>query len=446
VKTTDLVDPFVSRNSSVHATVSESLFTQQLQELRTITSETSSHNESLHLSISNKTKVDIRSDSPTIPDRVSNLPSPPETPLALRQTASQDTYEEDQIVPVLVTESKANTAEPQETSRIFKYDHKLGKCTATLPRSSHLSVDFDFQPATAPSYWPERPKATPTSRLQRREAFNSSPQHRLASLAFDSGLPPTPSVATPVPEKSSTMSNNMSKVSDSESKKESTEDVGNMAEDVPVAQSSEPVEESNDGMNSTLAPVAPGDGVASTLQGEELPQTPGQTTEEEDFGYAVITSSTSSRSYLPATYRYGLMTPPDEPDTMDTANAKSHVPAIDNDQAATPFPAVTQRGFFIIPRKPVNSIISSPSNKSPVQDAVAGREGSKEVTKEASDHAWPVNASDSYCTPLSDNEGVHVGYLGGLRMGRLREAVADRIKYMREPRRRANMQPSIAEI
>ena len=448
MKTTDLVDPFVTRNSSVHATVLESPFTRRLKESRTTTSETSSHNESLQRLISNKTKADIRSDSPTIPDRISNLPSPPDTPLALRQTASQDTEEEHEKLPVLVTGSKANTTEPEETTQRFKFDYQPGRSTAIrAPLGSSLKpVDLHFQPATAPSYWPETPKTTPTSRIQRREVSHFGLKQRVALLASGAGSPSTPFVAIPVLEKSSTMCNNIDNDSESESKQEITEHVRNMGGDVPVAQSSDLVEENSNDINSTLAPVALGDGVAATLPREELPQTPGQTPDEENFGYAVITSSTRSRTYLPATHRYGLMTPPDEPDSMGIANVKPHATVVDNDQAATPSPAVHQRQSFMIPRKPVNSIACSSPSKSPAQNSATGYEGHKEVAKEVSDHVWPANHSDSYCPPLSDSEGVHAGCLGGLRMIRLREAVVGRVKYMRERGRWANVKSPILQV
>lgn len=161
----NLVDPFVTSHSAVHASVTETLFTQRLKESRPITSE-HSHHISLRQSISNKSEVDATSETPTTPSRILDLPSPPDTPLVQRQRVSQDIKDDKRRQPVPFTEFDATTPKPAELSQPFKFDYFDG---AQFQRSQ---FDFQFQPATIPNHWPETPKATPKSHLQRREAIN----------------------------------------------------------------------------------------------------------------------------------------------------------------------------------------------------------------------------------------------------------------------------------
>jgi hypothetical protein len=85
----------------------------------------------------------------------------------------------------------------------------------------------------------------------------------------------------------------------------------------------------------------------------DRPQTPTRTPDEDfSFGYAVITSSTCSRTYLPTTCRHGLITPPETPEAR-----ASVVPnlRIETNQFAESFGA-HDRPPFTIARKPVSSI------------------------------------------------------------------------------------------
>jgi hypothetical protein len=167
VKAADLIDPFVTESSAAHASVPETPFTQRLKESRAITSEASSHNNSLHRSNSNKTEVDITDDSLATLSCISNLPSPPDTPLVQRQRVSHDLVDE-RRQPVLLTEFEANIPERNDSSQPFKFDY-FG---STQPQRPPIQVDLQFQPATIPSNWPVTPQVTPKSHLQRREVSN----------------------------------------------------------------------------------------------------------------------------------------------------------------------------------------------------------------------------------------------------------------------------------
>jgi hypothetical protein len=228
--------------------------------------------------------------------------------------------------------------------------------------------------------------------------------------------------------------------SNSESKETNTGHVEGMVEGIPAAQTGDPVEAGNDSVNTAAAPVIPGDeavpiGMSQAPQGDEVPQTPG----EENFGYVVITSSTRSGAYLPATQRYGLMTPPDGPNTMGTAAANSDVPGVDYYRADTPYPADFQQTTFKIPRKPVSPTARHSSNGQPVQKNVTACGGNGKATRVVPTFIRPVSIIDSSPTATSEGEDARVGCLGGRHIRRLKEKVVEKVQDIRQHRRWANV-------
>jgi hypothetical protein len=164
-------------------------------------------------------------------------------------------------------------------------------------------------------------------------------------------------------------------------------------------------------MNSKLVPLTSHDKTilpnpATALLGDELPHTPDQAPEVENFGYAIITSTIRSRSYRPATRRYGLIAPPDEPE-------------------------VSPRKTFMIPRKPVNSGVNFPTNQPRVQNALTESEGRKEA----------INARRE--TQSSDGEEASTSCLQRLGIGRMREALVEKARYIRRRRQWAGVKVRI---
>jgi hypothetical protein len=234
--------------------------------------------------------------------------------------------------------------------------------------------------------------------------------------------------------------------SNSESKEANTCHVEDMVEGMAAAQAGDPVEAGNDNVNAAAAPVTPGDeavpiGVSQAPQGDEVPQTPG----EENFGYVVIRSSTRSGAYLPATQRYGLMTPPDEPNTTGTAAANSDVPVVGYDRADTPYPADFQQTTFKIPRKPVSPTTRHSSSGQPVQKNVTARGGNGKATREVPTFIRPVSIIDSSPTATSEGEDARVGCLGGHHILRLKEKVVEKVQDIRQRRRWAKVKVPVVK-
>lgn len=150
----------------------------------------------------------------------------------------------------------------------------------------------------------------------------------------------------------------------------------------------------------------------------------------------ITSSSARSRAYLPATNRYGLMTPPDGPDTLDEASAKPKIPADDNIEVATPCPAGNVKKAFKIPRKPVNSPPRHPSNKPATQALVLDYSSAKRDARDTEiNHAQHSSTSaDSHDILFADNE-VDVGCFGrGDCIHRLKDAISNGIKSVKELR------------
>jgi hypothetical protein len=412
MNTAYLVDPFVNKTSSVHATASETPFTQLLKAWRTTTSETSSHNTSSYRPASTRTAEDPRNDSPTLPALVFNLPSPPDTPLVLRQRDPQDAREEDERQLVLVGEFEVDTNRPPVPPKSF--DIGCQPCgSAPIEKQQLLSfspADLKFQRTTMPNYWPDTPQSVPKSRLQRREGINFGPEHRVAPKALESSLR-SAFIAISGPEKASTMFCNINNDPDPESKKGDPERADNEAENMQATGSGKSDEEHKEYMNSKLVPLTSHDKTilpnpATALPGDELPHTPDQADEVENFGYAIITSTIRSRSYWPATRRYGLIAPPDEPE-------------------------VSPRKTFMIHRKPVNSGVNFPTNQPRVQNALTESEARKEA----------INARRE--TQSSDGEEASTSCLQRLGIGRMREALVEKVRYIRRRRQWAGVKVRI---
>lgn len=244
------------------------------------------------------------------------------------------------------------------------------------------------------------------------------------------------------------MCEGVSNDSDSESKKKSTGDADKMLEGRPAAQAGDLVEASNDSVTTAAALGTPSDeailvGMAQASPGDEVPQTPAQIPADEDYGYAVITSSSRSKAYLPATQRHGLMTPPDEPDTKSTIAGKSNVPVVGSDQHGTPHPAVTQQNSFKISRKPVSPSTSYPSKDLPIQKSNTGPGGSNKAVTEVPVLIQPVSIIDSSPTMTSEGEEVRVGCLGGHHIRHLKEKVVEKVRDMKQRRMWANVKAPI---
>ena len=242
-----------------------------------------------------------------------------------------------------------------------------------------------------------------------------------------------------VPEKVSAVQDHADNDPVPEFQKKSTDLTEGSAVDMIPAQSSSEADEGNIDLHSPSAPLRPGgEGdvpcLSKALPRDEFPQTPDKTLDENRFGYAVITSSTRSRAYLPATQRYGLVTPPGEIDTIRAVKTDPDTPVMDNAQVATPPPSVSQRKPFMIPRKPVRPAFNPLTNKPLpplVKDTVKEHEGGDAVQNATSSYPQPANTSNQYRTQSSAGDKAHAGCVNAIGLNRVKQAVARKIKNVR---------------
>ncbi|KIN01421.1 hypothetical protein OIDMADRAFT_145489 [Oidiodendron maius Zn] len=439
VKQIDHADPFVS---SVHATVPETLFTQRLNASRNrTTSEISSHNVTSHEATTINSELGFRDDSPTLPQRFSHLPSPPDTPLNMRQRDYKKT-EENERIPVLVNACEAESAWSTDTPNTSKFDRQPA-CNAPADETEQFSPSpaHPILQSSDLNSWLKTPESPPQSRIQ-REGFNISRHYNVLTKTVSFDTPLRSSITMAVPEKVSTVQDHADNDPVPEFQKESTDLTEGSAIDMIPAQSSSEADEGNNDLHSPSAPLHPGGEadvpyLSKALPRDELPQTPDKTLDEEHFGYAVITSSTRSRAYLPATQRYGLVTPPEEIDTIRAVKTDPDTPVMDNAQVANPPPSVSQRKPFMIPRKPVRPAFNPLTNKPLpplVKDTVKEHEGGDAVQNATSSYPHPANTSNQYRTQSSDGDKAHGGCLNAIGLNRVKQAVGRKIKNVRRHR------------
>jgi hypothetical protein len=381
VTNTKEVDPFVSRSTSTQTIIPETPFTQLLKASRTRDSDSYRSNSALHGSAANKAKLDKPSTPST---QASNLPSPPSspptTPLASRGKRLQETEE-----PIL---AKAESTKPgNDSPKPFKLD--IHPKTSTPKRGfKQLPLgppELEFLRSTVPNYRPETPKTTPKSKTHRVGGFEFGSQYRVPPKTFEFKSPLQPSFAIRLPEKPSTIWDDINK--------EKTKD---LPETIPVSPQT-PVE----------SPIPT---TETTIPANEAPQTPVRAPEQESFGTAIITSSTSSRIYLPATQQYGLI--------------KFRSPIAGKDDFASPSPEVPHPTPPTVPRKPVDA----PSKNAAVQDSSTQGGGSEKVTFAACGHLSPPNGQDCPCAEEPVHEDIQTGCLHGMR--RLRKMVVRKVEYL----------------
>lgn len=391
---TKAIDPFVSPSTLTQSTIPETPFTQLLKASRARDSDSHLSSASLHGSAASKAKLDKRQDPSTPLSQASNLPSPPSsppsTPLAPRERSSQKT-EERMLVKAESTELGEHSPEP------FKLDINPNLSTPT--RGSPSPPNLEFLPSTVPNYWPETPKTTPKPKPHRAGGFEFGSQYHVPPKTFEFNSPLQPLPTLRLPEKPPTIWGDISTVN--------TE---SLSETMP-ASSQTPVE--------TPMPTT-----EAAVPASEAPQTPVRTPEQEIFGTAIITSSTSSRIYLPATQQYGLMTPPDEPDTWDTPRIKVGSPIAGKDDFASPSPEILHQTPPTVPRKPVDA----PSKNVAVQDSGTQGGGNEKVTFAACGHLNPPNGQDCPCGEEPVQEPIQTGCLHGMR--RLRKMVVRKVEYL----------------
>lgn len=431
VKQIDHADPFVT---SVHATVPETLFTQRLNASRDrMTSEISSHNITSQEATTINSELGFRDDSPTLPERFSHLPSPPDTPLNLRQRDYKKT-EENERIPVLVNACEA------ETLNTSKFDRQPA-CNAPSDETEQFSPSpaHPILQSSGLNSWRKPPESPPQSKIQQREGFNISRHYNILTKTVSFDTPLKSSITMAVPEKVSAVQDHADNDPVPEFQKKSTDLTEGSAVDMIPAQSSSEADEGNIDLHSPSAPLRPGgEGdvpcLSKALPRDEFPQTPDKTLDEDRFGYAVITSSTRSRAYLPATQRYGLVTPPGEIDTIRAVKTDPDTPVMDNAQVATPPPSVSQRKPFMIPRKPVRPAFNPLTNKPLpplVKDTVKEHEGGDAVQNATSSYPQPANTSNQYRTQSSAGDKAHAGCVNAIGLNRVKQAVARKIKNVR---------------
>ena len=437
MKQIDHADPFVS---SVHATVPETVFTQRLNASRDrTTSEISSHNVTSQEATPINSELGVREDSPTLPERFSHLPSPPDTPLNLRQRNYKRT-EENERIPVLVNACEGESAWSTDTLNTSKFDRQPA-CNAPSDETEQFSPSpaGPILQSSDLDSWLKTPESLPQSRIQQQERFNISRHYNVLTKTVSFDTPLKSSITMAVPEKVSTVQDHADNGTVPEFQKESTDRTEGSATDMIPAQSSSEADEGNNDLLSPSAPLRPGGEadvpcLSKALPRDELPQTPDKTLDEEHFGYAVITSSTRSRAYLPATQRYGLVTPPEETDTIRVVKTDPDTPVMDNAQVATPPPSVSQRKPFMIPRKPVRPAFNPLTNKPLpplIKDTVKEHEGGDAVQNATSSYPQPANTSNQYRTQSSAGDKAHAGCVNAIGLNRVKQAVARKIKNVR---------------
>jgi hypothetical protein len=411
----------MSSNNSAQDVIPKTRFIQLLEASGTRASDSS------------KATLDNWHDS--APPRISELPSPPTIPLISRRRTRQET--EDKAAPLQIPPKKSNEKAIDgldNSSKPFKFifQHDLDAPVVLSQQLPLLPWDGKFLPARVPNYWPETPKTTPKPKTNQTKVFEFGFRYRVPrkTLEFESALMSSSPLRPP--EKPSTVFNDFIKDSYSDSRKGSTEVLGNSMKKKPAAKSTSHLQETNALLNTvpssteTRAKEKPLPSLEKAISGVEAPQTPVRAREEEDFGYAIITPSTRSRIYLPATKQYGLMTPPEDPDSWATSSSKFVNDGLDNGTITSLSPEMSPPRSTVIDRKPVNS----PSKKPQIQDD-SRRGGNEEVVFATCDHIISANGEDCPCVDEYNDEVARSGCFYSPRMRRLRKMAERKVEYLK---------------
>jgi hypothetical protein len=409
---TEPSDPFMSSSNSTQKVTPKTRFIQLLQDSGT------------RVNDSSKATLDNRHDS--APPRISNLPSPPATPLISRGRTHQETEEKGASLLIPPNKSNENASHGLDNSpKPFNFIFKHGLDTPVV-RSQQLPLlpwDCKFLPTVVPNYSPEtQPKTNHTKAFD----FGSPYRVPLKTFNFESAL--MSSSPLRLPEKPSTIFDHFNKEPDSESRKI----LDNGTKEKSVAKSSSQSQETKAVLNTvpsspeTWVKEKPLPSLETAIPGHEGPQTPVRAREEEDFGYATITPSTRSRIYLPATQQYGLMTPPEDPDSWATPSFKFVNDRLDNGTLTSPSPEMSPPRSTATARKPVNS----PSKKPQIQDSDIRQGGNEEVVYATCGHIISANGEDYPYVDESNDEVARTCCFYSPRM-RLRKMVVRKVEYLR---------------
>lgn len=163
-----------------------------------------------------------------------------------------------------------------------------------------------------------------------------------------------------------------------------------------------------------------------------LPQTPvckrKEETDEEPFGYAIVTPSSSSyKTYLPARQQHGLLTPPETPETQRHLCNKSTTSARATDFFDSPVSRISSNDSSTIARKPLPNLKDS----RPLDDTTPPTDETELVpiaeVCSACGNDKGFEERGCPCCEVSGNEKDQTGCLHSLNLRRLRRLVERRI-------------------